>query len=141
LREDVGKPASDQSQLVLDVVGLASGRLRLKSAKIKRCEAALDRDNAHVDRILEDIPELKSLGKVRLEQLLEKWKADKEEIGGYEYNYSCEEIIIKADGGAVHQKTVQLMSCWFDNFAESNKNLDTSSGEGTLVHPHKSGVI
>jgi hypothetical protein len=37
-------------------------------------------------------------------------KADKEEIGGYEYNYLREEIIIKADGGAVHENTVQLMS-------------------------------
>jgi hypothetical protein len=36
-------------------------------AKVKRREAALDRENGRVDRILKDIPCLKSLGEVQLE--------------------------------------------------------------------------
>ena len=36
-------------------------------------------------------------------------KPDKEEIGGYEYNYSHEEIIIEADRGAVHENTIQII--------------------------------
>jgi hypothetical protein len=36
-------------------------------AKVKRREAALDRENGRVDRILKDILCLKSLGEVQLE--------------------------------------------------------------------------
>ena len=39
-------------------------------AKVKRHEVALDRDNDRVDRILKDIPDLKSLGRAQLQQLL-----------------------------------------------------------------------
>lgn len=99
-----------------------------QSPQVKRRETALDRGNARVDRILENIPDLKSFGKVLHEQLLstetgqvklglevspgefETQKADKEEIGDSEYNYSCEEIVIKAGGGPVHEITVQLIS-------------------------------
>jgi len=40
------------------------------TAKAKRPETALDRDNIRVDRILEGIPDIKALDKGRLEQLL-----------------------------------------------------------------------
>jgi hypothetical protein len=129
------------------------------TAKAKRPETALDRDNIRVDRILEGIPDLKALGKVQLEQLLateaaqiqldfnvppeefEEWKADKEEVGGYEYHCSREELIITADGGAIHEKTVHLMSWWFGNLTEGNGNLDTSLGKGTLcIHTKLASV-
>jgi hypothetical protein len=108
-----------------------------------------------VNRILENIPDLKSLGKVQLQRLIstevgqvklgfevfpkefEKWKADKEEIGAYKYNYSRKEITIEANRGAVHENTIGGMLYWFGNLAESNKNLNVSLREGTLVHPQK----
>jgi hypothetical protein len=113
----------------------------LKKAKVKRREAAFDRDNTRVDRILENIPDLKSLGKLGKAQLpkeFKKWKADKEEIGAYEYNYSREEITIEADRGTVHENAILRMSCWLGNLAESNKNVDVSLREGTLVYIYKS---
>jgi hypothetical protein len=115
-------------------------------AKVKRRESALGRDNACVGRILKDIADSKSLSKVQLKQLIatkvgqvnlsfkvsheefETGKADKEDVEGYEYIYSYEEIIIKADAAAVHKKAVRLCP---GNFAESTKNLDTSLGEDT----------
>jgi hypothetical protein len=119
---------------------------RCAKAKVKRREAALGRDNARVDRILEDIADSKSLSEVQLKQLIatkvgqvnhgfevspeefEIGKADKEEVGGYEYSYSHEEIIIKADAAAFHKRAVQLCA---GNFAESTENLDISLGEDT----------
>jgi hypothetical protein len=146
------KPHTPVNSPFLDEFGMPTPQ----STKGKRPDVPMDRDNALVDRILKKIPDLKSLGKVQLEQLLateagqiklrfkvspeefKRWKANIEDIGGYEYNYSREEIIIKADIGAVHENTVQLMSRWLGNFEESNKNVNTSLGEG--MYPTQSSV-
>ena len=54
-----------------------------------------------------------------------------------EYNYLHEEITIEADRGAIHERTIGIMSCWLGNIVESNRNVHVSLREGTLVHtPH-----
>jgi hypothetical protein len=54
--------------------------------------------------------------KVSREQF-EQWRSDKEEIGGFEYDSSLESIIVMADGGPLHERTVGALFKWLDSAA------------------------
>jgi hypothetical protein len=62
----------------------------------------------------------------------EQWRYDKEEIGGFEYDSSLESIIIKADGGPLHESTVGALVHWLRSLASEHKGFRVSLGEGNF---------
>jgi hypothetical protein len=78
--------------------------------------------------------------KVSREQF-EQWRSDKEEIeeiGGFEYDSSLENIIIKADGGPLHEGTVFALAKWLDSLASEHTEFRVSLGEGNVYLPRPS---
>jgi hypothetical protein len=97
------------------------------STEAKRWEEVPNKENARVDELLSNIFNLGYLDKHVLSKLFTKgkgryslpfevsqqefgdWRKDKEDIGGFEYNSSFKNIIIKASGGPIHEYTVVVM--------------------------------
>jgi hypothetical protein len=71
-----------------------------------------------------------------------EWRSDKEEeieeIGGFEYDSSLETIIIKADGGPLHERTVFALTKWLDSLASEHTEFTVSLGEGNVYLPRPS---
>ena len=102
-----------------------------------------------VDKAMDRVMNIRDVDKYRLLELLakgegrfeirnvtrkifEKWRSDKEEIGGFEYDSSLKSIIIKADGGPLHEGTVGALYNWLRSLVSEDKGFRASLGEGTV---------
>ncbi len=69
----------------------------------------------------------------------DEWRSNEEgeieEIGGFEYDSSLESIIIKADGGPLHEGTVGALVHWLRSLASEHKGFRVSLGEGNFCLP------
>jgi hypothetical protein len=114
------------------------------SAEAKRWEEVPDKENARVDELLSNILKLGDLDKDVLTRLLTKgegrsylpfevsqeefddWRKDKEDIGGFEYDSSLKNIIIKANGGPIHELTVGVMFSWLKDLTSRHSDYVAS---------------
>ena len=125
------------------------------SAESKDLDETSDPDNDRVDRALAHIKNLKAFDGDELSKLLargegryklpfkvsrkefDEWRSEKEEeieeIGGFEYDSSLENIIIKADGGPLHEGTVGALFHWLRSLASEHTEFRVSLGEGNFA--------
>lgn len=118
-------------------------------AESRRLRKISDKGSDLVDKAMDRVINIRDVDKDRLSELLAreegrfeihnvsrkkfgKWRSDKEEIGGFEYDSSLKSIIIKAEGGPLHEGTVGALYNWLRSSVSEDKGFRASLGEGTV---------